>query len=104
MVFDVMLVKEAENGYTARPLLWPDVETHGATQQEALEAVQRRIREMLGQTQFVQVEVDVPNAQTENPWLEKAGMFADDPTWNEFLQAMAEYRRKLENEDVERAQ
>lgn len=103
MVFDVMLVKEAENGYTARPVLWPDVETHGETQQEALEAVQRRIREMLGHTEFVQVEVDLPNAQAQNPWLERAGMFADDPTWDEFLQAMAAHRRRLD-EDVEGTQ
>lgn len=100
MTFDVILLQQAENGYVARPVLWPDSVVHGATEQEALERVRALIRDLLIRTQFVQVEVDVPEHQVDNPWLAKAGMFADDPTWDDFLKAMADYRQQLEAEQV----
>ena len=98
MVFDVILFKQADNGYVARPTLWPDEMAYGATEQEALESVRALIRDLLDRTRFVQVEVDVPVKQADNPWLAKAGMFVDDPTWDSFLKAMADYRRELDDE------
>lgn len=100
MVFDVILLKQAENGYVARPVLWPDAVVHGATEQEALDRVRVLIHDLLSRTKFVQVEVEVPEYQVDNPWLAKAGMFADDPTWNDFLQVMADYRRQLNEEQA----
>ena len=100
MTFDVILLKQADNGYIARPVLWPDSAVQGATEQEALDRVRDLIRDLLGRTQLVQVEVDVPENQTDNPWLSRAGLFADDPTWDDFLQAMADYRRQLDDEQT----
>ena len=97
MTFNVILHKQGENNYAARPVLWPDSVVHGATEQEALERVRALIRDLLSQTQLVQVEVDIPE-QRENPWLAKAGMFKDDPTWCDFLKAMADHRRSLDEE------
>jgi len=100
MTFDVIVLKQAENGYVARPVLWPDSVVHGATEQEALQRVRALIRDLLSRTQFVQVEVDIPEHQLDNPWLAKAGMFADDPTWDDFLRAMTDYRRQLDAEQM----
>ncbi|MEZ4659692.1 MAG: hypothetical protein R2911_19225 [Caldilineaceae bacterium] len=99
MAFDVILMQQANNGYLARPVLWPDTSVQGATRQEALERVQVLIRDLLSRTQLVQVEVDVP---ADHPWLAKAGLFATDPTWDDFIQRMADFRRHLdENEMVD---
>ena len=38
------------------------------------------IRDLLSRRRFVQVEVELPEHAVPNPWLAKAGMFADDPT------------------------
>ena len=95
MNFDVLVLKEPENGYVARPLLWPDSAVQGATQQEALERVRLLIRDLIGRTQIVQVEVDVPEQQELNAWQAKAGTFAVDPTWDDFIEAMADYRRQV---------
>ncbi|MCI0485750.1 MAG: hypothetical protein L0229_04030 [Blastocatellia bacterium] len=100
MTFDVILLKQADNGYIARPVLWPDSAVEGTTEQEALDRVRDLIRDLLGRTQLVQVEVDVPESQTDNPWLARAGWFANDPTWDDFLQAMADYRRQLDDEQA----
>ena len=96
MTFDVVLLKQPENGYIARPLLWPDVAARGATEEEALERVRSLIRDLLMRTQIVQVEVNALDDQTENPWITKAGLFADDPDWDEFLEEMALYRGELD--------
>ena len=95
MTFNVILLKQADDGYTARPVLWPEAMVHGATEQEALNRVRALIRELLNRTQFVQVEVEVPGEKVDNPWLPKAGMFVHDPTWDDFLKAMTDYRRQL---------
>ncbi|MEZ4861022.1 MAG: hypothetical protein R3C14_06945 [Caldilineaceae bacterium] len=100
MTFDVILRKHPNNGYSARPVLWPDITVHGATQQEVLHRVQQLIRELLEQTQVVQVDVEAAEAVEQNPWLAKAGMFQDDPTWDDFLEKMADYRRQLDVEDL----
>lgn len=100
MTFDVILFKQADNGYIARPAFWPDQVAHGATEQEALVSVRDLIRDLLSRTQFVQVEVEVPVQQVKNPWLAKAGMFANDPTWDSFLKIMSDYRQQLDDEQV----
>ena len=100
MIFDVMVLRQVDNGYSARPVLWPDCVAYGATEQEALDRVRTLIRDLLSRTRFVQVEVDVPEHQSVNPWLAKSGRFADDPTWDDFLKAMADYRRQLTEEQT----
>jgi hypothetical protein len=100
MTFDVIVLQQVDNGYSARPVLWPDSVAHGATEQEALDRVRTLIRDLLSRTRFVQVEVDVKEHQFGNPWLAKAGTFADDPTWDDFLKAMANYRRQLIEEQA----
>jgi predicted RNase H-like HicB family nuclease len=96
MNFDVILFKQAGDGFIARPVFWPDEAAYGATEQEALNRVRELIRGLVNRTRFVQVEVDIPPEATENPWLTKAGMFTDDPTWDNFLETMAGYRQQLE--------
>lgn len=98
MTFDVILLKQADDDYIARPVLWPDSAAQGTTEKEALERVRVLIRELSSRTQVVQVEVEVPEHEANNPWLAKAGMFANDPTWDDFLKEMADYRRQLDDE------
>ncbi len=101
MTFGVILLKQANNGYVARPVLWPDVEAQGTTEQEALDRVRALIRNLLSEARLVQVEVDVPEEKVENPWIAKAGIFADDPTWEDFQKAMADYRHQVDEDQEE---
>lgn len=45
--------------------------------------------------EVVPMEVGAP----ENPWLKMAGMYKDDPMFDEWKQAMAEYRDQVEKDD-----
>ncbi|MCP4713449.1 MAG: hypothetical protein GY869_32875, partial [Planctomycetes bacterium] len=102
MNFDVILQKQQDNGYIARPVLWPDSSAHGTTEQEALKRVRALIHDLSGRTRLVRVNVEAPENEVDNPWLAKAGAFADDPTWDDFKRSMADYRRSLDAEQVER--
>ncbi|HEX4945329.1 MAG TPA: hypothetical protein VFZ34_01535 [Blastocatellia bacterium] len=45
---------------------------------------------------------DPVTGKTGNPWLDTAGIFADDPTWDEFQANIPEYRRQQAEEDAAR--
>lgn len=92
MLFDVMLLKQTDD-YIARPAFWPDLVARGTTAQEALEGVRALLQDTLQHTQWLKVEVDAPHTPPVNPWLDKAGMFVTDPTWDSFLEALATQRQ-----------
>lgn len=101
MTFDVILLKQPNNGYVARTLLLPEVTAQGTTEQEALEQIRALIFKQLSEVRMVKVEVDVPGQTTENPWITKAGIFAADPTWDDFQKAMADHRRQVDEDPNE---
>jgi hypothetical protein len=42
-----------------------------------------------------EIEIDVVESEdSHHPWLEKAGMLSDDPTFDDFLDILAENRRQ----------
>ena len=38
-------------------------------------------------------------SETEHPWMKFTGMFEHDPDWDEFQEAIAEYRREVDAEN-----
>ncbi len=75
-----------------------EVTAQGATQDEALARLREAIdhRMVLGSI-VVPFEIDASN---ENPWAAVAGMFRDEPLFDEWQEAIDGYRRKVEEEDV----
>ena len=82
-------------------MTWPDVVAQGATEQEALDRVRTLIRDLLSAARLAQAEVDAPEEKVVNPRVAKAGMFADDVTWEDFQQAMADYLRQVDENPEE---
>jgi hypothetical protein len=95
MLYDILLTKHAHNGYTARPLLWPDIVVSGADKAEVLAAVRSAIVNSLMESTIVQIEVpSIPGAPSD-PWLIAAGMWSDmpDAQWERFQKSIAAGRR-----------
>ncbi|MCB0104404.1 MAG: hypothetical protein KDE53_00785 [Caldilineaceae bacterium] len=59
MLYDVLLTKDPHNGYTARPLLAPELTVTGETEAETLSRVQTALAKLYSQSRIVQVEVPV---------------------------------------------
>lgn len=91
MQIPVVVEKVKDMVYQARSGEPLAASAEGPTPDEAL----RKLREVL--TERIRaganlVQLDVPAA--DNPWMPMAGIFADDPTFDEWQEAIAENRRR----------
>ncbi len=91
MTHRVLLQRIQENGYRATALLLPDCVGTGETRDEALANVTDALASRLTQGEIVNVEVGEP----AHPWLPWFGMFADDPTFDDYLAEVAAYRQEV---------
>lgn len=90
MQIPVLVERIGDNGYRAEPL---GFRAEGSTQEEALTKLKEQIQARLQRgAALVSLEV----AGSEHPLAKFAGMFKDDPDFQEVLEIMAENRRKMD--------
>lgn len=63
---------------------------------EQLQQVKNYVAALSHEDQPAAVEPD----PSEHPWMKFAGMFADDPDWDEYQAAIAEYRREVDADEA----
>jgi len=96
MRYTVFLRQHNGQHYAVVPLL-PSCSAQGRTREEALHNVKVAIEETLANMEITTVEVNLPGQPAPaNPWLDMAGMFQDDPLFDDMLAAVAAYRRTLD--------
>jgi predicted RNase H-like HicB family nuclease len=96
MKIPVLIEPIANDGFRATGGPPFEVTAQGTTREEAL----ARLREAIDQ-RMVEGSVLVPleiGTTEENPWDAVAGMFRDDPLFDEWQEAIAEYRRKVDED------
>jgi predicted RNase H-like HicB family nuclease len=95
MQIPVLVERLKGNGYRARGKDPFAVSAKGATREEALAKLRAKIQTRLKNgTEIVGLEV----GPQPHPWMEFAGMFKDDPMFDEWQKAIAEYRRQVDND------
>ncbi len=92
----VLIESQRENEFLATVLGLPDCQARGQSYQEALDNVQKDIATRLSNSKIVSVEVS-PNGSV-NPWIKYAGMFEEDPYFDELLQDIEAERQALDTE------
>lgn len=110
MQYQVLVENGNQNGFVASIIGMPDCRAEGRTEEEAIAGVTTALVNRLSQSRVVTIEVETPQQlraeeaadQSDNPWLKYAGIFADDPTFDDFLEKIAEYRREVGAEDLKR--
>jgi len=94
LTYDVLIEHQEDGTVKATLLSLPECQGFGATKEEALnnliQLVQARKPEI--------VTLEIEPAKTEHPWMRFAGMFQDDPQFDEVLEYIEEYRRELDAE------
>ena len=94
-----VFLRQRDGEYWAVVPLLPSCTAQGRTREEVLHNVRMAIEEALADMEITTVEITIPSHQaTSNPWLETAGMFQDDPLFDEMLAEVAAYRRALDEE------
>jgi hypothetical protein len=91
-------VEQQSNGqWLAQVLGWADCQAEAASREAAIVQIKQTLNDRL--TQMDVVFIDLPTPQSEDPWMKHAGMFQDEPLFDEVLEEIATYRREL---DVDR--
>ncbi len=97
MTYNAVIESDRGKSYRATILGWPDCTVAGATREEALAKLREALRERLTKVEIVPLEMDFP--ENTNPWVRFAGMYQDDPLFDEVLTEMEADRRKLDAEE-----
>lgn len=90
----VLLYTEADGTYRAKVPAIRGLVVTAATRDVALKAVAAAAAEARPGSEIAVIDVPPSLAGKPNPWLEMAGMFADDPTWDEFIAEMQAARAR----------
>jgi predicted RNase H-like HicB family nuclease len=96
MTYDVLLTKGANNRYTARALLLPDLVASGANEAEALERLRAAIAEVQANSRIVRLDVPSPPETSSDAWLRFAGVWKHDPDWDLFQSEIEAYRQAID--------
>jgi hypothetical protein len=89
----VLIESVVGNGYRARSAEPLACQAEGASQDEALQNLRQTIEQRLAQgATIVPLEISAP----QNPMARFAGMFKDDPLYDEWQRAIAELRRQAD--------
>lgn len=92
------VVIETENEGTVRATVWGllDCQASGATREEALAKVGQLLKARLSKAEIVKMEMELP--KPEHPWKKFAGMFKDDPDFDDVLADIEAFRRDRDAE------
>lgn len=100
MTYDVILRKK-QNKYIAHVREWPEVVIEEETREAALVQIKQQLITYLSQApEVIPIEIEATIA-TVHPWLRFAGMWVDDPTWDDFVAEVAAHRQEMDAADVE---
>ncbi|YAF95141.1 MAG: type II toxin-antitoxin system HicB family antitoxin [Nodularia sp. CChRGM 3473] len=94
--YGVLLEHEQDGRFSAVVLGLSDCKSSGKTENEALENLQQLLQKRLQNSKIVTLEIDSP--QTDNPWMKVAGMYKDNPLFDEVLAEIEAERCKVEAE------
>lgn len=90
-----VLVERVENGsFSATVIGLPSRTTQGHTKEEAL----TKLHELLTAREAEIVSMKLEPSKAEHPWMKFAGMFEDDPQFDEMLAYIEAERRALDAE------
>lgn len=91
-------IKRLKNGkYQTFVLDYPSLKASANSKDEAIKKLSKRIQEFLQETEIIQLEIEIN--KPKDPWMKFAGMFKDDPQFDEFLQAIQDYRNEIDAEE-----
>ncbi|WP_375472655.1 type II toxin-antitoxin system HicB family antitoxin [uncultured Nostoc sp.] len=92
--YDVLIENQPDGTVKATLLDLPDCQGLGNTQTEAIEKLTQSLQTRLETAKIVTLEIEAP--KVKNPWMKFAGMFKDDPQFDEMLEYIEEDRREVD--------
>lgn len=97
MLYQVLVRKPSDSHFVASVIGLSDVVADGKTEEEAVDNVKLALATQLEEAKVVTIELEPKEAKI-SPWKKRAGAFANDPTWDDFLQEMTAYRQQIDQD------
>ena len=99
MQYQVLVQNMPDGLFSAFVIGIPDTVVEGATLEEVLNRAKTLLKERLAVARLFTIEVEEPPAGVGNPWLETHGVLRDDPTFDDWVEEIAKYRREIDAEE-----
>ena len=100
MQYQIFVQSHAEQGFVASVVGMPNVSVEGVTEDEAIAKVKIALESQLALGKLVTIEVaDQVIDHDSDPWLKNMGIFADDPTFDDFLREVTAYRQQVDAQE-----
>jgi len=101
MQYQVFVQSHPENKFIASIVGIPNSTVEGSTKEEAIALATAVLETQLASGELVTIEVGKQQSQPEtDPWLKHMGIFASDPTFDDFLAEVAAYRQQVSEQEV----
>jgi predicted RNase H-like HicB family nuclease len=94
--YSILIETPKSGGYRATALGLPNCRAKGATREIALQNVRELLTTRLSQSEIVTLKIDSP--QSGHPWMQFAGMFQNDPQFEEMQADIQVYRQEIDRE------
>ncbi|MDZ8104468.1 MAG: hypothetical protein RM338_02425 [Nostoc sp. DedQUE12a] len=92
-----VIVKQRADGRTVAIVPgFPELQVEASDRPAALAQLQQRLETHLAGAEIVSLPVKLPSTEQKNPWLAMAGIFKDDPQFEQMLKAIENYRYELD--------
>lgn len=98
MEYQVFVEQHANNGYVAEIIGLSNCQVVGKTEEEAITKAKETLAERLAHGKIVTIKVEPETTPENHPRLKSFGRFKDDPTFDDLMERIAEYRRQLDEE------
>jgi len=102
MQYQLLVESQSDHSYVAAVLGLPDCVAEGQTKDEAIANAKAALAERLAKSEIVTIELEPRAQQDANPLLKHFGRFKDDPTFDDFMEKIAEYRQQVDEEEARR--
>ena len=105
MTYYVSVENGTANRYTATVIGWPNCVAEGNTREEAVARVKQHFTKRLNQVEIVPIEVesahlDMTMINADHPWTKFAGMYQENPLFDEVLGSIQAYRRQIDEDET----
>ena len=96
----ILLEHNDQGNAIATVLELPNCQAEAPTREQALEKLKTHIETRLEKAEILSLEIQ-PTTTPENPWMKFAGIFKDDPQFDEFQQCIQDYRQEIDAHTAE---
>lgn len=102
MQYQVFVQSHPERRYVASVVGIPNSTVEASTRDEAILKAKVALEEQLANGELVTIDIHTPPFNTQTaPLLKHIGIFADDPTFDDFLAEVAAYRQQADAQDLD---